>query len=134
MPEYPGLGLDLRHITHTSHEGPDYPMGISRDCWGSESEMLFVREVTMMIVMDRLTDKPDWHQKIFDEEIVSKWTDEALALPVEPLYKQIAAEDPLDLSRRGLKLPNNILDRGCMEYVCTRALLPTVPYENANVP
>lgn len=117
MPEYPGLGLDLRHVTETSYEDPEYPMGISRGCPGAESDMLFVREVVMMIVMDRLTDKAEWHRKVFDEEIVARWAEEALALPVEPFYKQIAAEDPLDLLRRGMGLPKTILDRGCMEYV-----------------
>lgn len=117
MLEYPGLGLDLRHVTKTSYDDPEYPMGISRGCRGAESDMLFVREVVMMIVMDRLTDKAEWHRKVFDEEIVAKWTEEALALPVEPFYKQIAAEDPLDLLQRGMGLPKTILDRGCMEYV-----------------
>lgn len=125
MPEYPGLGLDLRHVTRRSYDDPEYPMGISRHCYGSKSDMLLVREVAMMIVMDRLTDKPDWHRKVYDEEIVSKWTDEAMALPAGPLYKQIAAEDPLDLYQRGVRLSNTvILDRDCMEYVCTRALIP----------
>lgn len=117
MPEYPGLGLDLRHVTETSYDDLEYPMGISRSCPGAESDMLFVREVVMMIVMDRLTDKPDWYRKVFDEEIVAKWTEEALALPVEPFYKQTAAEDLLYLLEGGMRLPKTILDRGSMEYV-----------------
>lgn len=41
----------------------------------------------MMAIMDRLTDKPMWYRKVFDEVIVSKWKDEALAVPDEELMK-----------------------------------------------
>ena len=33
---------------------------------GSRSEVLAVKEVAVMILMDTLTDKPDWHKKVFD--------------------------------------------------------------------
>ena len=42
----------------------------------------------MMLVMDSLTDKVDWHKKIFDVEIVGKWRKEALEQPEEGLYFQ----------------------------------------------
>jgi hypothetical protein len=35
----------------------------------------------MMSIMESLTDKVDWHVKVYDEEIISKWRAEALALP-----------------------------------------------------
>lgn len=38
---------------------------------------LTVREVAMLDVMDALTDKPDWQQKIHDPEIVARWRAEA---------------------------------------------------------
>ena len=41
-----------------------------------------------MLVMDSLTDKVDWHKKIFDVEIVGKWRKEALEQPDEGLYFQ----------------------------------------------
>jgi hypothetical protein len=41
----------------------------------------------MMNVMDKITDKPDWHKKAFDDNIVSKWRKEALAIPDEELFK-----------------------------------------------
>lgn len=40
----------------------------------------------MMHVMDRLTDKVDWHKKVFDDKIVAKWRAEALAYPDEVLW------------------------------------------------
>jgi hypothetical protein len=30
--------------------------------------------------MERLTDKDDWHVKVFNDQIVSKWRDEALTI------------------------------------------------------
>lgn len=41
----------------------------------------------MMSIMDKLTDKEDWEKKVFDDEIVSKWRREALAMPDESFWK-----------------------------------------------
>lgn len=46
-----------------------------------------MRELAMMDIMDKLTDKPDWHKKVLDEEIVTKWKEEALAIPDDVLLK-----------------------------------------------
>lgn len=35
----------------------------------------------MMELMNRITDKPDWEMKAFDEVITKKWKSEALATP-----------------------------------------------------
>ncbi|UZP45137.1 hypothetical protein NXS19_012949 [Fusarium pseudograminearum] len=87
---YPGLGLDIRHYDEEAAE--IYPIGIHFNCVGSESEILFIREVAMMIVMNELTEKPDWHVKVFDDKIAEKWIEEALALPTEPLYHSIVPD------------------------------------------
>jgi hypothetical protein len=80
MHEYPGLGLDL-------HNGNgNYPIGAPHDDYNSRSELVYVRELAMMDIMDKLTDKPDWHNKVFDESIVSRWRNEALAFPDQDLY------------------------------------------------
>lgn len=42
----------------------------------------------MMIIMDRLTDKANWHEKVFDAEIVSTWRKEALGYSEEELWSQ----------------------------------------------
>lgn len=47
----------------------------------------------MMDLMDKLTDKENWHQKVFNKEIIKKWREEALALPDEVLWKQAVNED-----------------------------------------
>lgn len=41
--------------------------------------ILTVRELNMMAIMDKITDKPNWDQKVFDDTIVQKWRQEALA-------------------------------------------------------
>ncbi|KAF2677947.1 hypothetical protein K458DRAFT_446684 [Lentithecium fluviatile CBS 122367] len=73
--KYPGLGLPLRY----DGDGTKgyYPHG---SCRGANSDLLTVREVAMMSIMETLTDKEDWHKKVFDERIVAKWHDEALAI------------------------------------------------------
>ncbi|KAJ4015533.1 hypothetical protein NW752_006993 [Fusarium irregulare] len=113
---YPGLGLYLRHHDQDGrgdgHNGEVYPIGIHQDSYGSTSEMLLVREVAMMIVMNQLTEKPDWHIKVFDDVIAEKWIEEGLALPVEPLYDDIVETN----GYTDLKKLKTILDRKCLEY------------------
>ena len=122
MPDYPGLGLDLRHLLNIYSEVPTYRMGIHEDCEGAKSDMILAREVAMMILMDRLTDKPDWNRKVFDEDIVAKWTSEALALPVEPLWNSIALEDVKPWI--DMKTPDILLDKDCVDYVCSHLAFP----------
>ncbi|VUC23569.1 unnamed protein product [Clonostachys rosea] len=115
MPTYPGLGRYLHwcpeHGSRLSDGAISYPIGINSDSFGASSEMLLVREVAMMVVMDLLTDKPDFHVKIFDDEIAKKWKTEALAIPDEQLYQQIA-------NHLGSlpPLPKGILDEDCLDY------------------
>lgn len=86
--QYPGINLDLRHYPQ-GHEPTIYPIGAYQTCPGALSDLLPVREIFMMVLMDRLTDKADWHKKVFDEEIVGKWRKEALEQPEDELYSQI---------------------------------------------
>ncbi|KAM0319687.1 hypothetical protein ACHAPQ_010226 [Fusarium lateritium] len=101
-----------------SQDGGVYPTAIGLDSYRNTSDMLLVREVAMMIIMDRLTDKPDWHVKVFDDVIANKWVEEALALPVGPLYDDIVPANPEHSRPKKL---TSILDRGCLEY-CIKEL------------
>ncbi|KAF2106544.1 hypothetical protein BDV96DRAFT_507694 [Lophiotrema nucula] len=85
MPEYPGLGLDLRY--NPQRDYGHYPIGAHGSNYGADSAILPVRELAMMSIMDSLTDKEDWQRKVFDDGIVSKWRKEALAIPDEELWK-----------------------------------------------
>lgn len=44
-------------------------------------DRLVAVEITMLAVMNNITDKPNWHRKIFDETILDKWRTEATAMP-----------------------------------------------------
>ncbi|KAL6711466.1 hypothetical protein ACN47E_004400 [Coniothyrium glycines] len=85
MHEYPGLGLPLRHNEQNKYGF--YPIGAHGSCYGSDSLPIPVREVAMMDIMEKLTDKDNWHKKVFDTTIVEKWKKEALAIPNEMLWK-----------------------------------------------
>ncbi|KAI0858284.1 hypothetical protein F4860DRAFT_517014 [Xylaria cubensis] len=84
MAFYPGFGLPLRD--YPQHHMEFYPLGNHPQCIGSHSDLLLVREVAMMHIMDRLTDKLNWHEKVFDDNMVAKWREEALAYPDEDLW------------------------------------------------
>ncbi|KAF2741238.1 hypothetical protein EJ04DRAFT_480445 [Polyplosphaeria fusca] len=45
--------------------------------WKQEPR-LTVRELEMLALINALTDKPEWNKKVFDEDIVEKWHEEAL--------------------------------------------------------
>lgn len=85
MPDYPGLGLPLRH--HPQRDYGMYPIGAHANCSESDSMMIMVRELAMMSIMERLTDKPDWHTKVFDDTIVANWREEAMKIPDEEFWK-----------------------------------------------
>jgi hypothetical protein len=91
MPDYPGLGLPIRH---ENWDIDGFPHGAEYSD-ATDSELLYVRELAMMDVMEKLTDKPDWNKKVFDKAIVAKWGTEALAVPDYDLYL-LANEDGPD--------------------------------------
>lgn len=87
--QYPGVNLPI------GPEYPDrdereqiYPIGLP-DSRAADSDILPVREVAMMMLMDNLTDKPNWHEKVFDEAIVAKWRHEAMTQSENGLFVRI---------------------------------------------
>lgn len=74
----PGFGydhrfeLDDRYCDRFRHGANDF----------RQSPRLTAREVDMLGVMNALTDKTDWHKKVFDDEIVGRWKEEARAVPL----------------------------------------------------
>ncbi|KAI4940146.1 uncharacterized protein J4E92_001434 [Alternaria infectoria] len=125
MNGYPGLGLPLRHWEQTNYGF--YPIGSHPNAYGSESDIIPVRELAVMDVLEKLTDKPDWHKKIFDDEIVAKWRKEALAIPDGRFWHLATAgmrqywtddEDRLELHNgRGSCPLENILDEATFDTV-----------------
>jgi hypothetical protein len=86
---YPGAGLEVRFQLQGYNAGGRYPIGAHANSEGSDSELLIIREVAMMILMDKLTDKVSWHEKVFDNDIVARWRREALEQSEDELYRQI---------------------------------------------
>ncbi|KAJ3492066.1 hypothetical protein NLG97_g5475 [Lecanicillium saksenae] len=104
----------------------------------AKSKILQLREVAMMMLMDSITDKPNWQDKVFDEAIVEKWRKEAAEQPEESLYKRIIEgkeereRDPDDGSyiRRPpprLVQPSKIITTKAFEY-CIQELRNKAKY------
>ncbi|KAK0716044.1 hypothetical protein B0H67DRAFT_554442 [Lasiosphaeris hirsuta] len=73
--QFPGFGLPIED------EGKHrFPLAIDHS-WVTLGVTL--REQRMMDFMTRITDKSDWHVKVFDEEILSRWRAEADAHSAE---------------------------------------------------
>jgi hypothetical protein len=99
MPAYPGLGLPLRHnnLYRRSRRGPPgsnrkpwspfYPIGVNDRSEIVKTPLLPVRELAMMDIMERLTDLPDWHTRVFDDHIVAQWQAEALNIADEYFWQ-----------------------------------------------
>jgi len=86
--------------------------------------ILLVREVAMMIIMDRLMDKKDWERKVFDEEIITKWRKEALDYPDDLLRLQATGdkrieEGQIDIGHVGYNAQplTGIMSNGAFDYV-----------------
>lgn len=147
--KYPGMGLPLRFwdpLDQHGHEGiwgkSIYPMGVRSEAFRHMSPLVYVREVAMMMVMEILTEKPEWHKKVFDDAIVAKWRKEALAIPDEVFWDQSTSfktQHPADPDRlQGYVAPRlnsvGLMSEKAFDWVCLidssaqRTLyLPTVP-------
>ncbi|KAI1423131.1 hypothetical protein F5Y12DRAFT_716640 [Xylaria sp. FL1777] len=129
MPSYPGLGLSLWYLPQEF--GDIYPTGHNESCLASLPPPLQVREVAMMHIMDRLTDKPDWHKKVFDENIVTQWRAEALAYPDEVLWTLAAIEDEMRHTTKGI-MTEKMFDyciqelRGKAQHFAKTGIVPTL--------
>ncbi|KAF7979917.1 hypothetical protein HWV62_40322 [Athelia sp. TMB] len=73
----PGFGLPLNF--GPPHYGNDALFRNAIDCQNSHMRLITLRELTMMRLMNQITDKPDWDKKISDKTIVAKWKSEALS-------------------------------------------------------
>lgn len=117
---YPGVNLPLRDMPKRSFNRKDeylfYPIGFP-EYKRSQSQVMPVKEVAMMILMDTLTDKPDWHKKVFDETIVKKWRNEARQQSEDGLYARIM-QDKLEKGPR--KPRDRIITDTAFDYVSWR--------------
>lgn len=115
--KYPGINLPLRRVEQNyDGEGAGvefYRCGSFEGAGGSISELIQVREVAMLLLMDRLTDEPDWNKKVFDDNMVAKWRHEALTQNETDLYKEIVAD------HIHVPMPNRtrIINEAAFDYV-----------------
>ncbi|KAM0520740.1 hypothetical protein ACHAPE_003138 [Trichoderma viride] len=87
--QYPRVNLPMGpEYVRPDDQVPIYPIGLP-DARAADSYILPIREVAMMMLMDTLTDKPNWHEKVFDETIVAKWRHEAMTQPQHGLFLRI---------------------------------------------
>ncbi|GLB36554.1 putative protein of unknown function (DUF4246) [Lyophyllum shimeji] len=83
--ELPGFELPLNFFPESEDPSEDHPLfsnALDQDDMSNGRAQLpltTLREFRMMQLIDQLTDKPDWHKKIFDETIVAKWKAEVLS-------------------------------------------------------
>jgi hypothetical protein len=127
MGVYPGLGMGLRYYYSGSREKDAvYPIGSHSYFSGSESDLLPVREFAMMAIMNQLTEKPDWHKKVWDDKIVAKWRDEALSIPDKVFWYEAGTwPEPFpedgDPRLRGFdftpRMPEGIMNGDLFEWV-----------------
>lgn len=67
----PGFGLP---INHSLQWGEGFPNAIMD--WSAEA--LTLRELSMLHLINEITDKPDWERKVFDASLIEKWGQEAM--------------------------------------------------------
>lgn len=69
----PGYGLPIEHMWDN-----EYVQYNTCDSF----ERATAREIAMVRMMNEITDKPEWHDKILNETIVAKWRKEAVAAEI----------------------------------------------------
>jgi hypothetical protein len=129
--QYPGVDLPLTYLRcndpaywdalrYGTAMVPTYVFGSSQSNHETKTPILPVREVAMMMVMDALTDKPNWHTKIEDETIVAKWRQEALTQDEMGLWTYIVPESVL---RSGFRVPKKtrLISEKAFDYVSKQA-------------
>lgn len=69
----------------------------------------------MMMFMETITDKERWNEKVFDDDIVAKWKQEAMEMSEKGLFGRIMWEKKTD------KIPfpeqGRIMSQAAFEFV-----------------
>ncbi|CAA7268674.1 unnamed protein product [Cyclocybe aegerita] len=78
----PGFGLPLNYGFPSEGKDSRFPSALlPEDIKEGRTTLALttLREFKMLQIMNQITDKPDWHTKVFDETIAAKWKSEAIA-------------------------------------------------------
>ncbi|KAJ2927367.1 hypothetical protein H1R20_g9729, partial [Candolleomyces eurysporus] len=90
----PGHGNRLNWAPYprdAEYRGEPFPNALVQS--GYECELfqpITLRERTMLHFINKVTDKPDWTTKVFDETIIAKWKQESVNLPDSSPSTQIS--------------------------------------------
>ncbi|RMJ21872.1 hypothetical protein PHISP_07263 [Aspergillus sp. HF37] len=76
--DLPGFTLPLDFKPKKEMDDIVYPNALDTEDIedGYVGHLFPVRELTMMRIMETITDKPNWEEKVFNEEIAAKWRQE----------------------------------------------------------
>ncbi|KAH6909367.1 hypothetical protein BKA70DRAFT_1426494 [Coprinopsis sp. MPI-PUGE-AT-0042] len=94
----PGYGEPLDYLPYEGDPlfiGEPLPSALVKNLMDEGAAVLpltTLREFSMLQLMNSITDKDDWHIKIFDEAIAAKWKAEAVEAAHEALRKDRARE------------------------------------------
>ena len=108
-PEITMTSIDSAVTVHPSDRTmlPGYCLPLSQDShlpravdsWNANP--ITVRERMMISVMVTLKDKPEWHRKVFDEQIVAKWRTEAMQFGSEDSQEHGSEDEDRDQQQNG---------------------------------
>lgn len=65
------------------------PVLVGNQTWDWNADTLTIREACMLKLVEDITNKPNWWEKVKNPEIVAKWKKEALEMPWSE-YRQYA--------------------------------------------
>lgn len=73
----PGFGLPINHRFPQGEYFPSAIYDVSHNYPLAQRIAITLRELKMLRLMDTITDKPEWESKVFDNEFIRKWSEEA---------------------------------------------------------
>lgn len=86
----------------------------------------------MMSIMDQLTDKNEWHKKVFDAAIVSKWRAEALEIPNEHFWK-LAIRDKVKIWDKKQNKFRIIDDNRTLDIELPEGIVDSTTFDNVSL-
>ena len=87
-----------------------------------------------MSVMESLTDKINWHIKVNDDSIVSKWRAEALAMPNLHWWELAcnSEDQPWLTDGEHVKIPENIMSENSFDCVSRIEMITMLVHQDAH--
>ncbi|KAG6909616.1 hypothetical protein DXG01_016398 [Tephrocybe rancida] len=88
----PGFDLPLNHNEPTKPGNVLFKNPLNKNDFGNGMlRLTTLREFAMLNIMNKVTDKPDWQTKVFDDVIAQKWKDEMQSSPGADVTEAMAS-------------------------------------------